>query len=499
MGSILTFSLYGESSAYCREVTSVAFREVRRLEKAISLFDPSSSLSMINRLRVGERVQTDPDLVQLISLSQDLSRRTQGAFDITVGPLMRCWGFRGEEKDPLPPSLGAIQDTLQLVGYGKIRAETVTSTVEHLARGIEIDLGGIGKGYGVDRIVEIFKQYGIMRALVSFRSVGYALGTPPGKSGWTVGIQDPKISNRVLEFLNLKDVAFSTSGDYQQFLRQKGRIYAHIIDPRSGHPTSGITSVTIVSPKATLADALSTGVLVLGGKEGMKLLAAEDSVEGYLIAVTDDGRNEILSTRGFSHFQAKGPRRILNRRKFVKAAIAAFGSLLLKVPVLEAKIFCTPEDAVKILLPETETFHRVTVTLDKSQMDVAQKLVGKRFLSDTYIFFPCFNGKEEIAHAVILDVIGKERPITFLVAVRGISEVAGVEVLAYRESIGGEIRSRRFLKQFLTKTLSSPLRLGYDIQAITGATLSSRSTAYAVKKGLALVHAVYSEKRTDQQ
>jgi len=166
--------------------------------------------------------------------------------------------------------------------------------------GTQIDLGGIGKGYAVDSAVSVLKQNGINSALINFAGNIYTFGTPPGKDSWVIGLQHPRESEGLLGTFEIKDKAVSTSGDYEKFFTIEGKRYSHIIDPRTGNPVKGIVSVTVVTGNATRADALSTGVFVLGLEKGMDLIEQLSDVEGIIVYEDTDDK---LSTKTSSGMQ----------------------------------------------------------------------------------------------------------------------------------------------------------------------------------------------------
>jgi thiamine biosynthesis lipoprotein len=467
------------------------YREIGHLERMMTLFDEGSALSRLNRRTGGGPVRTEPLLAGVLEESLRLSRQTNGAFDVTVSPLMRLWGFRKRVAPRSRPSREEFAGTLRSIGHRHVRVDRKASTVVFLREGIEIDLGGVGKGFAVDRAVRVLKENGIRCALVSFGSVSYALGAPPGISGWRVGVRDPLDPNRLLGRLNLKNRAVASSGNDQQFRRLDGRRIPHVIDPRCGYPVEGVAGSTVVHHTATGADALSTGVMVLGDVEGMRILSRDPHVEGMMVVGGGGCPPEYRFSPGWGEYWIGSADGAMSRRGFVRAALLAFGSLLLIGRPLGSSIHDRVEEALNALFPDAVSIRKERMMLTPAQMAAAHEALGKRFRRDTYIIYTVHGDSGLLGRAVVLDVVGKERPITFLVVVAPEEIVAGVEVLAYREAIGGEIRSRRFLDQFRRKTLSAPLELGKDVQAITGATLSSRATGYAVRKALALIHAVY--------
>jgi thiamine biosynthesis lipoprotein len=203
-------------------------------------------------------------LFALLERCLDYSRQSEGAFDITVGPLMRIWGFyRGTGRLPAPEEVAQARET---VGYGNVILDARQQTVRFRIPGVELDPGGVGKGYAVDRMVEVLKARGIASALVSAGSSSiYGLGHPPGEAGWRVQIRHPRDWTRTVEEVVLRDESLSTSGDYEKFFEAEGKLYSHIMDPRTGRPAaSGVVSVSVVAPSTLDSEIWAKPFFVLG-------------------------------------------------------------------------------------------------------------------------------------------------------------------------------------------------------------------------------------------
>ncbi len=271
MGTVFTIYLYASDQQQASTQFEAAFEEIERLEEALSNYRSSSELSRINRLAAHEAVTTDPEVFQLIKRSLEYSRQTDGAFDITVGPLMRAWGFfRGKGHYPTAAELAQARTS---VGWKNVILDPVARTVRFTTPGVELDLGAIGKGYTVDRVVAILEDTGITSALVDAgSSTLYALGAPPGQAGWTVRVPQPADRTKTLKKVLLRDQSLSTSGSYEKFFRLNGRTYCHIMDPRTGRPVEGVLQTTVIAPDGITTDALSTSTFVMGPAAGKKLL-----------------------------------------------------------------------------------------------------------------------------------------------------------------------------------------------------------------------------------
>ena len=309
MGTVFETTIYAPDKYVAEKTFNEVFQEINRLDYLMSNYKKESVLSGINRNASAEPTDCNKELVSVIEQSIQYGDITDGAFDITIGPLMKKWGFF--KKKGRIPSKEELESALESVSYKNIIIEE--KTIKSLAKnpgtvktvffknpGTQIDLGGIGKGYAVDRAISVLKQNGINSALINFAGNIYTFGTPPGKDSWVIGLQHPRESEGLLGTFEIKDKAVSTSGDYENFFTIEGKRYSHIIDPRTGNPVKGIVSVTIVTGNATRADALSTGIFVLGLEKGMDLIEQLSDVEG-IIVYEDTGSR--LSTKTSSGMQ----------------------------------------------------------------------------------------------------------------------------------------------------------------------------------------------------
>ena len=271
MGTTFTIYLYASNQTRADEEFEAAFEEVDRIEEALSNYRPSSELSRINRLAGQQKVTTDPEVFNLLETSFDYSRKSEGAFDITVGPLMRAWGFF--RKNGQYPSRSDLERARAGTGWNKVDLNSQQRTVSFKIPGMELDMGGIGKGYAVDRVIDLLREAGVKSALVDAgSSTLYALGAPPGKDGWKVVVPKPGVRSQAISEVLLRDNSLSTSGSYEKFFRLNGRTYCHIMDPRTGEPVQGMLQTTVIAPTGTASDALSTTMFVMGAAAGGKLL-----------------------------------------------------------------------------------------------------------------------------------------------------------------------------------------------------------------------------------
>jgi len=276
MDTYCSITVVAPSADVARDAIDAGFKEIERLDHLINYYSPESELSMINKNAGIMPVRVSPETLNLIEKSVYIAKITGGAFDPTVSPLLRLWRFEDRGKDHGVPSKDAIEKALRLVDYRKIQIEHEKSTVFLEDRGMEIDLGGIAKGYAADRAVEAIKEKGITAALVAVAGDIRGYGT----RDWKIGLQNPRpvADNKkpwedVIATLQLKDKAISTSGDYQRYFIKDNRRYHHILDPHTGYPAdTGLISVSVIATEGYLSDSLATAVFVLGVERGLRLL-----------------------------------------------------------------------------------------------------------------------------------------------------------------------------------------------------------------------------------
>jgi thiamine biosynthesis lipoprotein len=272
MGTIFTVAAYGRDRTFLSEVVEQAFEEIDRLDEQMSNYKPESELSVINREAASHPVVVEPGLFHLLEISYRRSEETGGAFDITVGPLMKSWGFfRGRGR--LPAST-EISQVLKRVGYRHLKLDAARRTIRFDEKGVELDLGGIAKGYAVDRAVDILRSNGITSALVSSgMSSIYALGSPPGEHGWKITLRSPYDAHKAGDVIHLQNYSVSISGSYEKFFEIAGKNYCHIMDPHTGWPVASMLSTAVLAPTGTDTDGRSAGFFVMGVERTRKYLA----------------------------------------------------------------------------------------------------------------------------------------------------------------------------------------------------------------------------------
>jgi thiamine biosynthesis lipoprotein len=264
MGSTYSIAVYGYDRRQMETAVDAAFDEARRLDELLSNYKSSSEWSEVNRSAAQRPVTVGPELFHLLAACLEYSRQSEGAFDISVGPLMKVWGFyKGSGR---LPHKAEVRAALTKVGYRHVQLDPAKWTVRFDRPGVELDPGGIGKGYAVDRMVEKLKEKGITIAMVSGAGSSiYGLGAPPNEPrGWRVNIRDPKDDRKTIETVYLKNESMSTSGNYEKFFRAEGRIYSHIMDPRTGYPASGMLSVSMIAPRTLDSEAWTKPYFING-------------------------------------------------------------------------------------------------------------------------------------------------------------------------------------------------------------------------------------------
>ena len=281
MGTTVTIEVDGLPRTALTAAVNAAFAEMARIE---ALMTPHQADSDVARLAAASREATvAPETAEVIALGLEVAARSDGAFDLTLGRLKALWGIETEApRVPDPAEIAAA-----LAGTGP-EALTVTGrVVRKRASGLAVDLGGIAKGYAVDRAVAILRARGVTSAAVNAGGDIGVLGSKQGRP-WRIGVQHPRRPGEVLATLEAVDRAVVTSGDYERSFEQGGRRYHHLFDPRSGYPADRCQSVTVLAPEAMLADALATAVFVLGPEAGLALLHDYPGVDALIVAA--DGR-----------------------------------------------------------------------------------------------------------------------------------------------------------------------------------------------------------------
>lgn len=260
MDTYMTLKAYGKNAG---KALDASVKEIERIENLVSTGKKTSEIARINQNGSGK---VSEDTMKLILRSRELYEDTDGAFDITVYPVMEAWGFTTEKYRI--PGKTELQKLLANMDADKIICDEKKGTVKLDQKGMKMDLGGIAKGYTSGRVMEIMKKYGVKNAVISLGGNVQTLNSKPDGSAWQIAVEDPQDKSSYIGVLSLRNQAAITSGGYERYFEKNGKKYHHIIDPKTGYPAeNGLSSVTIVSKDGTLADGLSTSLFIMGRKK----------------------------------------------------------------------------------------------------------------------------------------------------------------------------------------------------------------------------------------
>ena len=264
------------------------WEEAETLENTFSRYIRESEVSRINRRSETGPIEISRDLAEVLFRAGEISSLSRGAFDVTVAPLMRIWGFFPERKGVIP-SPDEIKRALESADWRGINVDRKSSAVVFSNPDTRIDLAALAKGYAVDRITAALKERGVRSGLINAGGDIYGLGNRPGGGPWRIGVEHPRREGELITVLKLRNRAVATSGDYRNYFIRGKKRYSHIIDPRTGRPSeTGIIEVSILAADCMTADALATAVTICGVEEGLELLNRLDDVEGLIVAGDQD-------------------------------------------------------------------------------------------------------------------------------------------------------------------------------------------------------------------
>ncbi len=278
MGTEISVYLWSDDSDAGLAAVEAVFQEADRIDRLMSTYKDDSEISKINREAAERPIDAGEELYQLIARSMEISAMTEGAFDITYESVGQHYDFRARQR----PDDETIDAELANIDYRYLVLDETHRTVAFKQPGVRINLGGIAKGYVVERGISLLRESGIQNAIVTAGGDSRLLGDRRGRP-WMVGIRDPREEGEVAISVPLQDEAISTSGDYERFFEEGGVRYHHIIHPSTGTPASGVQSATVFGPDAVTADALSTSVFVLGVDKGLRMIATLPDYESIVI------------------------------------------------------------------------------------------------------------------------------------------------------------------------------------------------------------------------
>lgn len=292
MGSQLRLVAWTRDEAAAVDTFEYIFREFDRLEALLSVWKEGSDVLRLNQAAGVAPVPVSRDTIEVLEQAHEASVWTGGKFDVTFGALADIWKF-DHDQDNVVPSRAAIEQRLPLINYDEVQTDGAAGTAFIRKPGMRVHLGGIGKGYAVDRAVAFLKQRGVTDFMIQSGGDLYVAGTNGGKP-WTLAIADPRGAHEPFATLEIRDGTFSTSGDYERSFLKDGVRYHHLLDPDRGEPARGSRSVTIVTDRAVIADVLSTGIFIMGPEAGMALIEKLPNVEGVIVTAT----NAVLISSG---------------------------------------------------------------------------------------------------------------------------------------------------------------------------------------------------------
>jgi thiamine biosynthesis lipoprotein len=277
MGTEVSVQLWDEDGGGGAAIEAV-FAEFERIDRLMSTYKEDSRISLVNREAASHPVPAGKELFDLVVRALDMSVLTRGAFDITFDSVGQFYDFR----ERLRPGAETIAEEVKLIDYRLVETRRRDHSIRFLKKGVRINLGGIAKGYAVERAAEILRERGIRHAVVSAGGDSRLVGDRRGQP-WVVGVRDPRKEESVAVRIPLENEAVSTSGDYERFFIEDGKRYHHIIKPSTGEPATGVRSATIVGPDGVITDALSTSVFVMGVEQGLRLIATLPDYEAIVI------------------------------------------------------------------------------------------------------------------------------------------------------------------------------------------------------------------------
>jgi len=307
MGVEFRVSVYASNPSIANKAVTEAFDCVHELNGIMSDYDADSELRRLcDRAVPGEPVPVSADLFRVLQYADEMSRQSNGAFDVTVGPLTKLW--RRTRRQKVLPEKEELAEALSVVGYEKVKLCPADRTVALQKTGMRLDLGGIAQGYAADEMLKVLAKHGLTRSLIDASGDVLAGDPPPGQRGWRVAVADPDPEKKTaVAVLEIAHRSVSTSGDAFQFVEIDGRRYSHIVDPATGFGLTHRSSVTVIADTGMEADCLATAVCILGEEAGLKLAAKRCGVEVLMMTGNDfgTGKARVIRSAGFNQFLAR--------------------------------------------------------------------------------------------------------------------------------------------------------------------------------------------------
>ncbi len=292
MGSRFDISVTANTKEKGNEYIDLAVAEIKRIENIISSWNENSETSKINQNSGIKPVKVSKELFDLINRSIQISKITEGAFDISYASMDKIWKFDGSITEV--PSAEAIKKSVEKVGYDNIILDYNNQTVFLKVKGMKIGFGAIGKGYAADKAKKLLQNQGVKAGLINASGDLNCWGKQPDGVSWKVGITNPLNKNKIYSWFDIDNQAVVTSGNYEKFIQFNGKRYSHIINPKTGYPANGIVSATVFAPKAELADALATSIFVMGTSVGIDMINQLKDVDCIII----DDKNKVHASKG---------------------------------------------------------------------------------------------------------------------------------------------------------------------------------------------------------
>jgi FAD:protein FMN transferase len=303
MGTQFRIVLYAPDEATGKKASDAAFARIADLDDIMSDYKPASELMQLCKKAGGEPAAVSDDLFNVIARSLEISRLTEGAFDITVGPVVRLW--RRARRTMTMPDADELAQALKLVDYRQVQMDSKNRTVRLTAKGILLDLGGIGKGWAARAALEVLRRHGILHALVAGGGDIVVGDAPPAAPGWRIGIAPlDNPTAKPSRYLSLSNAAVSTSGDTEQYVVIGGKRYSHIVDPKTGLGLTVRMSCTVVASDGKTSDGLATGMCVLGPARGLPVIEKIDGAAA-LFVVAGEGSQTVYTSKRFARFQVQ--------------------------------------------------------------------------------------------------------------------------------------------------------------------------------------------------